>query len=224
MRLRTLLAVAMMTGSAGFVGWGAFGIAGRTDQPVPVRNDTARALSSKPGLLAVAARDTAEPRGLLAPAPVPSNFGWNASLLSPHMLLPPQTAALPAIPAAPITSPRAEAKRPPSAPIAVSGARKDKPKPDRYNGSLTVAQVAHIKQKLRLTANQEEHWKPVEAILIDLAKKQARGGGRLALSPDASMNLYWVAGPLVMSLREDQKSEARNLARTMGLESVASLI
>jgi hypothetical protein len=33
-----------------------------------------------------------------------------------------------------------------------------------------------------------------------------------------------VAGPLVMSLREDQKSEARNLARTMGLESVASLI
>ena len=36
--------------------------------------------------------------------------------------------------------------------------------------------------------------------------------------------LIWAAMPLLMRLREDQKSEVRKLARVIGLEQVASQI
>jgi hypothetical protein len=46
----------------------------------------------------------------------------------------------------------------------------------------------------------------------------------MTVSPDASQKLYWAAAPLIMNLRYDQKHEARRLARSMGLEEVASAI
>lgn len=226
MRLRILLAVTMLTGTAGLAGWAALGGGQALEAAAPWTAAPAARAERSESLLVVARAPAEPPAPLLAPPPVPAHFGWDASLLSPHMLvLPPPTPATPETQAArvPAPPPRPEAKNPPP-PSAVSAVRKDTPKPDRYDGKLTVAQVAHIKQRLRLTAEQEEQWKPVEAILIDLARKQARSGAKLTLSPDASMNLYWAAGPLMMSLREDQRNEARNLARAMGLESVASLI
>jgi hypothetical protein len=42
-------------------------------------------------------------------------------------------------------------------------------------------------------------------------------------SPEVQ-KLIWAAMPLLMRLREDQKSEVRKLARIIGLEQVASQI
>jgi hypothetical protein len=95
------------------------------------------------------------------------------------------------------------------------------------NNVLTVAQIHKIKRTLKLTPDQEGYWPPVEAALRDIAKEQAAQkptGRKMAVSPDASQKLYWAAAPLIMNLRYDQKHEARRLARSMGLEEVASAI
>jgi hypothetical protein len=94
---------------------------------------------------------------------------------------------------------------------------------------LTVAQIQKIKRTLKLTQDQEGYWPPVEAALRSIAREQAaqKPNGKpskLTVSPDASQRLYWAAAPLIMSLRYDQKHEARRLARSMGLEEVASAI
>jgi hypothetical protein len=95
-------------------------------------------------------------------------------------------------------------------------------------GGFTAAQVARIKANLRLTPDQQEYWRPVEQVLLeivrDTASQKAAGRGRVTVSAEVSQRLYWAAGPLLMSLREDQRREARSLARSMGLEKVASLI
>lgn len=100
---------------------------------------------------------------------------------------------------------------------------------DKDNNVLTVAQIQRIKRTLKLTQDQEGYWPPVEAALRDIAKEQAAQKpngkpGKLTVSPDASQKLYWAAAPLIMSLRYDQKHEARRIARSMGLEEVASAI
>jgi hypothetical protein len=97
------------------------------------------------------------------------------------------------------------------------------------DGTLDVAQIANIKTALNLSPDQERHWLPVEAELRDIARQLAaqKASGRkptLALGANEAQRLYWAAGPLIMSLREDQKREVRRLARAMGLEQVASLI
>jgi hypothetical protein len=92
---------------------------------------------------------------------------------------------------------------------------------------LTVAQIQRIKRTLKLTPDQEGYWPPVEAALRDIAREQAAQkptGRKMAVSPDSSQKLYWAAAPLIMNLRYDQKHEARRLARSMGLEEVASAI
>jgi hypothetical protein len=86
-----------------------------------------------------------------------------------------------------------------------------------------------IKANLNLTPDQERYWAPVEAELKQLARQLAahKAAGRkptLSLGATDAQRLYWAAGPLIMSLREDQKREVRRLARAMGLEQVASLI
>jgi hypothetical protein len=100
------------------------------------------------------------------------------------------------------------------------------PKVDKESG-LTPAHIAQIRHNLRLTPDQERHWQPIEAELRELAKQMAaqkQQGRKPALSADAAQRLYWTAGPFIMSLRDDQKQEARRLARAMGLEQVAALL
>jgi hypothetical protein len=97
------------------------------------------------------------------------------------------------------------------------------------DGTLSLAQIASIKASLNLSPDQEQHWAPVEAELREIARQLAaqKASGRkptLALGANEAQRLYWAAGPLIMSLREDQKREVRALARAMGLEQVASLI
>jgi hypothetical protein len=94
--------------------------------------------------------------------------------------------------------------------------------------NLSAAQIARIKAHLAITPDQEEYWQPVEAALLDIAKQQqarkAAGQKGYAIPATVSQQLYWTAGPLIMNLRDDQKREARNLARSLGLTTVASLI
>jgi hypothetical protein len=102
-------------------------------------------------------------------------------------------------------------------------------KVEKENWTLTSAQISRLRSALRLTPEQEANWPPVEAELRVIARQLAasRPTGkrqRLALSAESLQRLYWAAGPLIMSLREDQKREVRKLARALGLEEVAALI
>ncbi len=64
-----------------------------------------------------------------------------------------------------------------------------------------------------------------------MVRTQLRGtkhasGGKVNIdinSPEVQ-KLIWAAMPLLMRLRDDQKSEVRKLARVIGLEQVASQI
>jgi hypothetical protein len=92
-------------------------------------------------------------------------------------------------------------------------------------------QIAGLKGRLRLTSDQVEYWPAVEAALRDVVRTQLRGSvraghGRVNIdinSPEVQ-KLIWAVMPLLMRLREDQKSEVRKLARVIGLDQVASQI
>ena len=99
----------------------------------------------------------------------------------------------------------------------------------RLDGTLGLTQIAQIKAALNLLPDQEQYWRPVEAELRNIVRQVAaqKASGRkpaIVLGANEAQRLYLAAGPLIMSLREDQKREARRLARAMGLEQVASLI
>ena len=99
------------------------------------------------------------------------------------------------------------------------------------SGLLDDGQIAGLKGRLRLTSDQAEYWPAVEAALRDVVRTQLRGtkhapGGKVNIdinSPEVQ-KLIWAAMPLLMRLRDDQKSEVRKLARVIGLEQVASQI
>jgi hypothetical protein len=98
-------------------------------------------------------------------------------------------------------------------------------------GLLDDGQISGLKGRLRLTSDQVEYWPAVEAALRDVARTHLRGtkhafGGKVNIdtnSPEVQ-KLIWAAMPLLMRLRDDQKSEVRKLARVIGLEQVASQI
>jgi hypothetical protein len=243
MKLRTLTAAVLLLAAAGVAGWGAAaGIAAWTSGPKEPEEASAAEPSTLPRVVKTTRIVAETPFGSPAPlrqaAPVrqaaPEIPGWDRSLLNPQPTLPmqappqqrtdaPPPATSPAEPA-PARKPDLRGTNGPVVAATPPPRKPAKPKPDTYDGRLTVAQVAEIKRRLNLTADQLEYWKPVEATLLELAKQQSRTGKKLMLSPIESQNLYFAAGPLVMRLREDQKEEARNLARAMGLETVASLI
>ena len=99
------------------------------------------------------------------------------------------------------------------------------------SGLLDDGQISGLKGRLRLTSDQVEYWPAVEAALRDVVRTQLRGtkhavGGKVNIdtnSPEVQ-KLIWAAMPLLMRLRDDQKSEVRKLARVIGLEQVASQI
>ena len=105
-------------------------------------------------------------------------------------------------------------------------------RPAGADGLLDDGQINGLKGRLRLTSDQVEYWPAVEAALRDVVRTQLRGtaqarvGGKVNIdtnSPEVQ-KLIWAAMPLLMRLREDQKSEVRKLARVIGLEQVASQI
>jgi hypothetical protein len=104
------------------------------------------------------------------------------------------------------------------------------PAPPKENAVLDDGQISGLKGRLRLTSDQVEYWPAVEAALRDVVRTQLRGSrlatGRVNIDVNAPevQKLIWAAMPLIMRLREDQKTEVRKLARVIGLEQVASQI
>jgi hypothetical protein len=105
----------------------------------------------------------------------------------------------------------------------------------RTAGLLNDAQIANIKRRLHLTADQERMWPAVEAALRNIAYAKARarrerdygthGGSAVAsIDPNSAevQDLKTAAIPLIMSFSDEQKSEVRNLAHVMGLDKLAS--
>jgi hypothetical protein len=185
--------------------------------------------ATKTGRLMVPTALTKQPTYSLASVQPDMEFGRPAN---------PLIAATPAIPAAepaPVAEPKAAATSAPSP----NDKRNDKakklpppPAPPAITGLLDDGQISGLKGRLRLTADQVEYWPAVESALRDVVRTHLRGSGKHALggkinidvnSPEVQ-KLIWAAVPLLMRLREDQKSEVRKLARVIGLEQVASQI
>ncbi|MEA2830249.1 MAG: hypothetical protein QOF22_997 [Bradyrhizobium sp.] len=107
-----------------------------------------------------------------------------------------------------------------------------KPPPQKSYSLLSDVQIAGIKERLKLSSDQESYWPAVESALRAVARKihatrqadpKATGA---PIDPDAEevQRLKSAAMPLLFQLREDQKREVRTLARIIGLEKVASQI
>jgi hypothetical protein len=107
-----------------------------------------------------------------------------------------------------------------------------RPAPQKSYALLSDAQIAGIKERLKLDPSQEYYWPSVETALRKVARKlnaehlsnpQARAA---QLDPDCEevQELKSAAMPLLFQLREDQKDEVRKLARVIGLEKVAAAI
>jgi len=90
---------------------------------------------------------------------------------------------------------------------------------------VTEGKIARLRSALRLTGEQLQHWRPVEAALRAAIREQREGqglvqrvrervgsyaGGAMALQQAMS-----AAGPLIASLDERQRESGRNALRLM---------
>ncbi len=97
----------------------------------------------------------------------------------------------------------------------------------RYDGVLTPPEIMRVKASLRLTPDQEPHWRPVEAQLREIGRlqiAQVNSGRKPEVPQSAAQTLFYTAQPLLASLRPEQKERVRQLARSIGYASVASMI
>jgi hypothetical protein len=121
--------------------------------------------------------------------------------------------------------------------VAEVAARKPKPvlKPEvqKAYALLSDGQIAGIKERLKLSSDQEYYWPAVESALRAVARKihssrqaDAHAMGAPPIDPDSAevQQLKSAAMPLLFQLREDQKNEVRTLARLIGLDKVAAQI
>jgi len=233
--LRGLAGLTMLGTAAAIAAWVTVGGFGPGVTEAMVAGESVVAKTSYP-LASAPAEDEASDAAPIGAA-IPGAAIVDASLLSPYPMVAavraPEpiaqadtlvTASLrPAVEAADRPAVVVPAAAPPSA-----AARKPIVVP-RLDGTLGLAQIAQIKAALNLSADQEQYWRPVEAELRNIVRQVAaqKANGRkpaIVLGANEAQRLYLAAGPLIMSLREDQKREARRLARAMGLEQVASLI
>jgi hypothetical protein len=97
--------------------------------------------------------------------------------------------------------------------------------PGRTLNLLNDAQIASIKERLKLTPEQQQLWPSVEAALRTVAWRGSRDKldhKTAMLDPKGVENLMNVLIPFVKKLREEQKDELRTIAHLMGLEHLAS--
>jgi hypothetical protein len=205
------------------VGAAVTSILGRGDIPAP-RPELAPAVMEGPIANRGSKTDKLAVAGL-APAPVvtpqaaaPANEPLRLAFASTTAdIETPNISMLPATAAAPMVSPKPKLAGKPS--------QKSYP-------LLSDAQIAGIKERLKLSSSQESYWPAVESALRAVARKihETRQAdphpASVPIDPDCSevQQLKSAAMPLLVQLREDQKREVRTLARLIGLEQVASQI
>jgi hypothetical protein len=108
----------------------------------------------------------------------------------------------------------------------------NKPAPQKSYALLSDVQIAGIKERLKLSPDQESYWPGVEKALRAIARKihatrqtdPTATGATIDPEAEEVQQLKSAAMPLLFQLREDQKREVRALARIIGLEKVASMI
>jgi hypothetical protein len=108
----------------------------------------------------------------------------------------------------------------------------EKPASPKSYALLSDAQIAGIKERLKLSPDQEYYWPSVETALravahrIEANRRANPHAGSMPIDPDSPevQELKSAAMPLLFGLREDQKREVRSLARLIGLEKVAEMI
>jgi hypothetical protein len=105
-----------------------------------------------------------------------------------------------------------------------------------YEQPTTAINVARIKSVLRLTAEQERYWPPVEAALRDIARRQthddqagfvrriSRRVVSVVLDSAAIHRLAVAARPLIAVLSDEQMQAASGLAQEMGLGPVVAAL
>jgi hypothetical protein len=92
------------------------------------------------------------------------------------------------------------------------------------NALLNDAQIASIKGRLKLTAEQEKLWPPVETALRGIVWRRGndkRNSRTAALDTSSIEQLKSVAAPLMARLRDDQKREIRTITHVMGIGDLA---
>jgi hypothetical protein len=191
----------------------------RSEMALPVAQNPVSNKESKKDRLRVAAPALAsfEPPQT-ASLSDPLRMAFASASTSPADIAMPKVAAPAAMPAAPLAAPMPKLAA--------------KPAPQKSYALLSDAQIAGIKERLRLSSSQESYWPAVETALRAIARKihatrqtdpKATG---VPIDPDAEevQQLKSAAMPLLFQLREDQKQEVRSLARIIGLEKVAAQI
>ena len=103
-------------------------------------------------------------------------------------------------------------------------------------GQTASIDVSRIKSVLRLTAEQEPYWPPVEAALRDLARRQGQADNdglvrrisrkvvSVVLDSAAIQRLAVAARPLIVRLDATQMQAAHGLAHEMGLGPVVAAL
>ena len=100
---------------------------------------------------------------------------------------------------------------------------------------ISEAQIARFKTALKLTPAQEQLWTPIEVELRQITRTGQRSESEgivqrirsrfrtIVLDVAALRRLGDVARPLLMSLDDEQKQRGLQVARTMGMSSLASI-
>jgi hypothetical protein len=209
----------------------AVGIAGWAPQPNRLED-------TRPAVMSVEVRSATTGQGQSDAARPAEPLRWAVLADKPAT----QTASsmAPAVQAPVSTATAALVMLPPPRP-ASAPSRKDTLRSAQANAEASlIAEIGHFKAVLKLTPSQEQYWPPVDAVLRELAREQAPtvaaamatgAGGRAAgklpklTIGEADMNrLASAAFPLMMTLNEEQKRDAAQFARAMGLERVASAL
>ena len=91
---------------------------------------------------------------------------------------------------------------------------------------VTEGKIARLRAALRLTGEQMQHWRPVEAALRAAIREQRQAEGwvhrvrdrvsNYAGSAMALQQAMSAAGPLIATLDERQRQSGRNALRSMG--------
>jgi hypothetical protein len=206
------------------------------DDAVPQMPNRAIKANRMASLLPVALTSNDQARFMLASAPQGGDLeGLYNTVTAAQPMIPvpePQTTASAA--PSPETAAYAPEARKPRA-VATLPVAPEKPKrqaPPAESNLLDDGAISGLKTRLRLTSDQMEYWPAVESALREVARTQLRHTpkqkqtGKINIDVNSAevQQLIWAAMPLLMRLREEQKSEVRKLARILGLEQVASQI